>query len=926
MSNYRQIIQYDKDLGHKYVEKSKSRVKYGNDAYFIETDQFGFRNSTSKVKSDFTILVLGDSFAAGDGVCNKHRFSDLIQNELDCNVVNLAVSGYGVDQQLLAYEKYGDHIDHDIVLFVPHLDDLKRNLLSKREGIDQSTKKPISIPKPYFEIDKEKLVIKNVPVPRERIQLGTENTELDTSFINRVSNYANRRVLKKHVYPEFSDANSKEWILMKLIMERLFVKTNGKPVLIAPIPYYVSVTYKEKPKYLDVLRNFNFKNLNIADINTCLVNNFDIDNNEIFLTLCGHFTHKGNKIIANELIKQLKKNYNLKSRKEPIKFKQVNNNNYVLGISCFYHDSAAALIADGKVVAAAQEERFTRVKHDKSFPYNAIHYCMEEAGILTNQLNAVVYYDFETWTIERVLHNSLAIEDKIKGDEFWKMAQKSLYKKLRLNKIIKERLNYTKEIFKVQHHVSHAAGAYYPSSFNDAAILVLDGVGEWACSSIGIGEGNKIKILKQQNYPHSLGLLYSAFTYFCGFKVNSGEYKLMGLAPYGKPIYAELIMDKLITIHSDGSIFLNMKYFSFLEGDKMTNENFAKLFGGAERSRESDIARREMDLASSIQYVTEKIVIKMANHAYELTGKRNLVMSGGVALNCVSNGKLFENTPFEEFYFQPASGDAGGALGCALQWYYENHNTSAIIAEPNALLGPQFTNEEVLAFLNTKGVKYHVFDDGFRGNKIANLIFKKKIIGHFDGRMEFGPRALGNRSIIANPLDVEMQSKLNLKIKFRESFRPFAPIYAEDKTQEYFDFDRPSPYMLIVRNVKQSLLVEQEDLNSDNMIDIVNQKRSELPAITHVDNSARLQSVNKKDNPRFYEILSEFEKLSGKAVLINTSFNVRGEPIVCTLHDAYRCFMRTNMDILVLNDFFLIKEEQPEWQEDGSWQETFELD
>ena len=926
MKTFRQIIRYDSQLGHTYVPNQHARLRYGNDGYFIETDARGFRNSESQLNEKKTILLIGDSFSAGDGVANESRFSDIIQETLDCRVVNLAVSGYGVDQQILAYEKYGKEIPHDCVIFAPHLDDLKRNLLEAREGIDKSTGKASLIPKPFFQIENGELTLKNVPVPLERsgVSETTEESNSNTLF-SRAKNYMSRRVLKNQLHPEFADAKSPEWVLMHKLMERLISLVGERELLVSPIPYYDSVTYKEEPFFLEEFRKHTLERVHIVDLATPINTAHSVENDELFLSLCGHFTPKAHKLVADVLSKELQQTVSLSERKTTQKLSN-RTDSFVLGISCFYHDSGAALLKNGQVIAAVQEERFTRIKHDKAFPGNAINYCLEEGNIGMNDLEAVVYYDYETWTIERVLHNSLAIGSK--GDDFWKKAQKSLYAKLKLPYIIRKETNYSGKIYKTQHHVSHAAGAFYLSPFDEAAILVIDGVGEWACSTIALGEGTKLKILAQQHYPHSLGLLYSALTYFCGFKVNSGEYKLMGLAPYGNPIYADTIKEHLVDIKDDGSIFLNLEYFSFLEGERMTNDRFAELFGGAERPRESDITRREMDIAASIQAVTEEIVIKMANHAYKISGKKYLVMSGGVALNCVSNGKLYDETPFEDFYFQPASGDAGGAVGCALNWYFENVDEAKKTNQPNAYLGPEFSNDETQAFLETKGLNYHRFDSQNRATEIADLLTNKNIIGYFDGRMEFGPRALGNRSIIANPMDVDMQSKLNLKIKFRESFRPFAPIFAEERTQDYFDFDRPSPYMLVVRNVKDDLLVkpETDKTESDNMIEIVNQKRSELPAITHVDNSARLQSVNKEQNERFHDILMEFEKQSGKAVLINTSFNVRGEPIVCNLNDAYKCFMRTNMDVLVLNDYYLVKSEQPDWEELENWQETFELD
>lgn len=926
MKTFRQIIQYDPWLGHTYIPNHRVRLRYGNDGYFVETDTRGFRNSPGKTGGKKTLILLGDSFAAGDGVQNADRFSDMLEHDLDCTIINLAVSGYGIDQQLLAYERIASGLDHEGIIFAPHLDDWSRNLMQEREGVDKSTGHAALIPKPYFVLDNNELVLRNVPVPRERPQIDSSISGDDQSLTGRAKNYLKRRILKKHIHPELSDTNSPEWKITHALIRRLVQLAGNRPLLLAPFPHYDSVTYSEAPHFLEVLNMHASQQVHVCDVVTPLNTAYATDHNAWFLPLCGHFTPRAHRLIADSLLPELITHFGLEKRKEPVPPLASDTAVYALGISCFYHDSAASLLKDGAIIAAAQEERFTRIKHDKSFPDNAINYCLEEAGIDMSQLNAVVYYDYETWTLERVLHNAAVIGTK--GTPFWNQAKESLYTKLKLPTIIRQRCNYSGNIYKTQHHVSHASGAYYPSKFDEAAILVIDGVGEWACSTIAVGEGSKLRILAQQQYPHSLGLLYSAFTYFCGFKVNSGEYKLMGLAPYGKPVYADIIREHLVDIKEDGSIFLDMDYFSFQFGDAMTNERFAELFGGPARPRESEITRREMDLAASIQSVTEEIVIKMANHAHRLSGKKNLVMSGGVALNCVSNGKLFDATPFEDFHFQPASGDAGGAEGCVLQWFHEHFPESPKISRDGAYFGPSFSENETRAFLETKGLPYHRFEPGKRAVQLAGFLANKSIVGHLDGRMEFGPRALGNRSILADPTDVEMQSKLNLKIKFRESFRPFAPVYAEERTSVYFDFDRPSPYMLVVRNVRKELLTEPEldQSASDNMIEIVNQKRSELPAITHVDNSARLQSVNPEQNKRLHDVLLEFEKLNGKAVLINTSFNVRGEPIVCTLNDAYKCFMRTKMDVLVLNDYYLIKTEQPDWQEVEDWQETFELD
>lgn len=939
---FRQIIQYDSECGHKYVPNQTACLQYGKGTYLIETDEKGFRNSKNKRKdAKLKIVCIGDSYAAGDGVSNMHRFTDLLEKNYDCEILNLAVSGYGVDQQIIAYKNYAEDFKHSIVIFIPHLDDLLRNTLSAREGIDKSTGQHILIPKPYFHLNDNGLVLKNTPVPKKRkvkeetlsdiSEKKTSNSSYPKVF-NKirtagfvVKNYIRTKIQKKTSYPEFDDINSKSWQISIPIINKLKELTAGKELLIFPLPHNKSVISKETSEhYMSIFKEFEDGNTKTFDISTALKAKHDYWNDTVFLKICGHFSRKGMELVSNQIGEILKSNYGTLPL---VLKKQESNKIRVLGISCFYHDSASCIIEDGKIISAAQEERFTRVKHDKSFPINSINYCLEESKISIDELTSIVYYDYESWTIERVLWNAQNIGDL--KDKFWNSAKSSLYKKLFLPKIIRNRTGYEGEIFKCQHHVSHAAGAFYPSPFKEAAILVIDGVGEWACSTIAKGTGSKIEILKQQNYPHSIGLLYSAFTYYTGFKVNSGEYKLMGLAPYGAPKYYDLIKDNLLTINENGSIQLDMDYFSFQEGDRMVNAKFEQLFGGEARSTESEITKREMDLAASIQKVTEEVVTKMATYAKKLTNSEYLVMSGGVALNCVSNGYLFDNTSFKDIYFQPASGDAGGAMGCALTWYYENFPDSDknITQDESALLGPEFSSSEIRAYLNSKNYPFHYFEGDERAKTIAGFLSKNQVIGHFDGRMEFGPRALGARSIIANPLATEMQSKLNLKIKYRESFRPFAPIFLEERTSEYFDFDRPSPHMLIVRKVNQKLIKEPVATESgDNLLKIINQVRSDIPAITHVDNSARLQSVSKSQNKRMHDLLSEFEKISGKGILINTSFNVRGEPIVCTPEDAYRCFMRTEMDVLVLGDFYLIKDEQPEFKDVNNWKETFILD
>ncbi|KAA5546360.1 carbamoyltransferase [Roseiconus nitratireducens] len=596
---------------------------------------------------------------------------------------------------------------------------------------------------------------------------------------------------------------------------------------------------------------------------------------------------------------------------------------YVLGISALYHNSAAALIRDGKVVAAAEEERFTRVKNDRRYPANAINYCLEEAGINQDSLSAVAFYDDSALTFERLVHSVMAV-DRESASRMWDtIVPEWVCHKLQFPRMLREHLQYQGKLLQGVHHRSHAASCFYPSPFESAAILTVDGVGEWATATIGRGQGSDVEILKEMRFPDSLGLLYSAFTYFTGFKVNSGEYKMMGLAPYGRPVYAQKILDNVVHVNPDGSIELNMEYFSFLKDTKTTSEKFDELFGGPRRAPESRITRREIDIASSIQAVTEEIILKMARHAQELTGERNLCLAGGVALNCVANGRLLREGIFDDLWIQPAAGDSGCALGVALDaWHtYFGEPREADVAgsqQSGSYLGPAFSDDEIRAFLDTHGYPYRHMDDADRQQFLSEQIVDGKVIGHFADRLEFGPRSLGARSIVGDARNTEMQVNLNLRIKYRESFRPFAPAVLRDRVSDYFELDRDSPYMLIVAPVKaerrlpfdHSLLANSEDL-----LPIVREPRSDLPAITHVDYSARVQTIRPEHHATFYKLVKQFEKITDCGVVVNTSFNVRGEPIVCTPFDAYRCFMRTEMDVLALGNCILVKQDQPEWPE-----------
>jgi carbamoyltransferase len=611
----------------------------------------------------------------------------------------------------------------------------------------------------------------------------------------------------------------------------------------------------------------------------------------------------------------------------------------ILGISAFYHDSAAAIVRDGEIVAAAQEERFSRKKHDPRFPHHAINYCLEEAFIQPDELDAIVFYDNPVLTLDRVIKNCLTAGSSSLG-QFETAARSVLGVKVWIEDFVRRSvgsLGREGRLLFTEHHMSHAASAFYPSPFRDAAIIVADGVGEWATTTLGQGHNTEVELFQEIDYPHSLGLLYSAFTAFCGFKVNSGEYKLMGLAPYGKPVYADLIRKYLIDVRSDGSYRLDLSYFGYLEGHHMTNERFHDLFGGPPRAQESTITRREMDLAASVQVVLEEVMLTIARHVRARTGLPRLVLAGGVALNCVMNGKLLREKIFDELWIQPAAGDAGGSLGAALMAHYHYfggsrpYNPSGREQQRGSLWGPAFSVHETKALLDRKGYPYtHIPDANERAQAIAKAMADGKIVGFCAGRMEFGPRSLGARSIIGDARRTDMQQVMNLKIKYRESFRPFAPAVLFEDAAEYFDIHCESPYMLLVEQVQparqRTMNLEGFEAGDDDMMKVINQPRSDIPAVTHVDYSARVQTVHPDDNPEFARVLKAFKELTGYAVVVNTSFNVRGEPIVCTPQDAYRCFMRTDIDLLVLDEMLLWKADQPPMDDNQDWKKEYELD
>jgi carbamoyltransferase len=970
-TTHRMLVQYHEKVGHIFVPNQKARLTNEENGYYVVTNSGGFRSDFEFKKEKSSkprILMFGDSFTAGDDCSNSERYSDQLATMLNAEVYNYGMPGSGTDQHLLINREFAQDLNPDLIVICVQIDSMKRIQVSQRESIDRVTGQRVFVSKPYFSLENGVLELKNVPVPKERpIVEDIVNTSEKESFSERVLGwYRKNRGLKKvreivrekfsksqsdlyrmsglQPYPDFKSADSQGWQLMEGILKQFIKEVSPTPVLIVPIPTYEFFIHGVKPIYQPLFETLADKDngVYVGNVTAPLMELAWEERNNLIYKVGGHFKPHANKMVAERIAKcikyesllkpadknedALKRGPSLVNSPEPdpvtnsLPFK-ADGDKYVLGLACFYHNSAASLIKNGEIVAAAEEERFSRVKNDRRFPHNAVNYCLEEAGINSKHLDAVVYYDNASLTFERIFHSLLASGDK--AEKMWMhMLPPWLQYKLHIPALIREYMSYNGLILQGNHHRSHAASAFYPSPFKSAAILTIDGVGEWGTASIGRGDGSKIQILKEMQFPNSLGLLYSAFTEFTGFKVNSGEYKMMGLAPYGKPIYKDIILDKIIDLKDDGSIELNMEYFSFLDDLSMTNAKFADLFGGAAREQESNITRREMDIAKSIQVVTEEAIIRMAKTAHKLTGEKNLCMAGGVALNCVANGRLLRESPFENIWIQPAAGDSGCALGVAFDVWYEYFSNNrelrkdGLPIQMGSYLGPGFSDDEIKAYLDTHGFPYKYLKDDKRADFLAQAMDEGRIAGHFSGRLEYGPRALGGRSIIGDPRNTEMQVDMNLKIKYRESFRPFAPSVLKEDVSEYFEMDCESPYMLLVAPVREDRCLPFEmPENVEDMLPVVKEPRSDLPAITHVDFSARVQTVSENFAPEYYKLIKTFKDKTGCAVIVNTSFNVRGEPIVCTPADAYRCFMRTEMNLLALGNFILTKEDQPEWPE-----------
>jgi carbamoyltransferase len=950
-TTHRMLVRYEPDVGHLYVPNQCARVPSPEGGFYVRTNALGFRSDRPYVTARGErprILFFGDSFTAGDGVDNGDRFSERVADALGGEAYNFGLSGSGTDQQLLLLEKYGKGMAADLIVLALQVENIDRIQVGNRPAIDRITRRRMQVPKPYFTLQPDgSLALHHVPVPRDRPPEvpGNDATETRHGLVGSAIEFYRtakgledvRRMTRKHLelsrslalrvsgfdpYPDYAHPHSAGFALLRAIVRRFQAAANGVPVLVVPLPNYYYLLHGLEPKFQRRIETLAQDGLTIGDLVTPLMALSREQRRKLLLS-DGHFSVFGHGVVAQHMADAIRGRGLLPvpAAKPAVHVKKATTGKWVLGVSALYHNSAAALVHDGRIVAAAEEERFTRVKNDRRLPQQAINFCLEQAGLRPSDLSAVVYYDNAYLTFERLLH-TLAASGERSADAWQRILPSWLRFKLRVPHLLRRQLGYEGPILQEEHHRSHAAAAFLPAPFERAAILTVDGVGEWATAAIGRGDGSRVELLREMHFPHSLGLLYSAFTHFTGFKVNSGEYKMMGLAPYGEPRYVQAIYDHLVQVHDDGSLRLNLDHFAFLTEPTMTNERFAALFGGPARKPDAWISQRERDLARSVQVVTEEVLLKMARHAHALTGEKKLCLSGGVALNCVANGRILREGPFDDIWIQPAAGDAGSALGAALDvchnWFgvERRQNPHARPPQGGSCLGPQFSDDEIRAFLDTYGYPYEVLDESQRGDTVAGLLDEGKVVGHFAGRLEFGPRALGSRSILGDPRNADTQAVLNLKIKYRESFRPFAPVVLAEKTHEYFELDRESPYMLLVAPVRSERRQPLGDVAGDDLTSIVRQVRSDLPAITHIDYSARIQSIVRADHPQYHDVVAAFARRTGCAVLVNTSFNVRGEPIVATPFDAYRCFMRTEMDVLVLGNLLLHKATQPPWPEE----------
>jgi carbamoyltransferase len=966
-TTHRMIVRYHPTIGHLWVPNQSARIPHERGGYIVRTNSQSFRSDVefhNQHGARPRILFFGDSMTAGDGCYNHERFSDQLGEILDAEVYNYGLSGSGTDQHLLIFEQFAHDVEADLIVLGIFVENIERIKAAYRPTIDRLTRRRLLVPKPYFTLDAQgRLQLNHNPVPLHRPEEGTRvdgvqssdaarraNPRLTWAYgvadalradprLERVGRMLSPQEIDDHTrlrsallrvtdfqpYSDYRNWESAGCRLMRAIVERFLEKASPCPVLLMLIPNRYYFLDMIEPIYQKFYQTFSApeRNVHVFDLTEPLCALPRAERKRLTFRHDFHFSAIGHLKVA-ELLAHKIRLVNLLPNDAPAPNRgrtvstprHTDASIYVLGISCFYHDSAASLVKDGDIVAAAEEERFTRIKNDRGFPVRAVNFCLEQAGIDVSELKAVVYYDNSQLTFERLMHTAVEIDNE--GRDYWqRMIPSWIQYKLRLPELIRRYLKYEGLVLQNSHHRSHAASAFFASPYREAAVLTVDGVGEWATASIGIGRKNRLDLLKEMRFPNSLGLLYSAFTQFTGFRVNDGEYKMMGLAPYGLPTYVDLILDRLVDLKGDGSVELNMEYFAFLSRPTMTNERFAELFGGPARKPGDRITQREMDIARSVQCVLEEAMLRMAGEAKRLTGQSKLCMAGGVALNCVANGRILREGPFDDLWIQPAAGDAGASLGAALDVYHSYFGKPRVYRadgrslQQGSYLGPEFSDAEIEAFLQTYGYPYRKRTPEERSQLVAQAVATGKIVGHFAGRAEFGPRALGARSILGDPRNEEMQVTLNLKTKYRESFRPFAPTVLAERISDYFDLNRESPYMLLIVPVKAERRLAFNRGNCEALLDLVRIPRSDIPAVTHVDYSARVQSITREDHPVYYDALKAFEKQTGCAVFVNTSFNVNNEPIVNTPEEAYHCFMHTEMDVLVLGNCYLLKADQP---------------
>jgi carbamoyltransferase len=951
---HRMLFQHHALLGHIFVPGLNVRIpRPSSGGYFVRTNAQGFRSNWDfqprrGVRS--RILFFGDSVTAGDGCENHERFSDLVGAALDVDTFNYGLPGTGTDQQLLALREMASDVEADVVVLGLYVENIERNQSSIRLAVDRETGTSFRMPKPHFQLDASGLRLCNVPVPRHWASETTPAKGRHTrpnswlATLRRVSRHPPRgldhlvswtkRLLNFRALRDYGSENSPGWRLLESILREFQRNARGMPVLLVPIPTYSYLVDGLHPGYQARFERLvdGLPGSHLLDLTSRLRRLPRADRRALLQADLTHFNAAGHRCVASivaDAIRDLGLTRPAAAKTSvarPPTRPAAAASTWVLGLSCFFHDASAAIVKDGEIVAASLEERFTRRKHDGSFPRHAINYCLEEAGIDSSSLAAIVYHQDLGLVMERML--MMLAAERADASDLWQRALEGwVSEKMRLADLIRGSLDFGGPVFQNSHHRSHAASAFFASPYQRAAVLTLDGVGEWATGSMGVGAANRLEILRELDFPHSIGLLYSALTRHLGFRANTDEYKVMGLAPYGSPLYVSAIRDRLLSIDDDGAVELSFDARAALAAPQ---ERMAALLGAvlgvAARQPNAPLMREHADLARSLQDVLELVFLRIARFTRRLTGERTLCLAGGVALNCAAAGRLLREGVFEDVWIQPAADDSGAALGAALDVYYTHfggrRRAELPFQQRDSCLGPQFSRPELLAFLDTHGHSFETLGQDQIAARAAALLADGKIVGRFAHRGEFGPRALGSRSILADPRRPDMQAEVNRRVKLREAFRPFAPAVLEGDASLYFQLESPSPYMSFAIPIASALRRPVPPMDDLDLRSTPPPPASNLPAITHVDHTARVQTVDAVRSPDFHAVLCAFRELTGCAVVLNTSFNVHDEPIVWTPHDAYRCFMRSGLDALVLGPYLLLKEHQRPWRDVPSGQES----